>query len=135
MGRADSTPRASLQARCGRGPTGGEMTMADKISGYSRNGVDITSTKARGPARNEREVKTDKADKADAGTDASDSTAQIRLTDAAANLKQVERRLADVPDVDKKRVETLRQKIESGAYEVDAGRLADRVLAFERDLA
>ena len=48
---------------------------------------------------------------------------------------RIETRLADVPDVDRKRVETLRERIESGAYEVNAGRLADRLLAFERDLA
>ena len=107
--------------------------MADKISGYGRNGVDLTSTRSRA-VRNER---TAEGDKADAGTrsEAAGSSAQVRLTDTAATLKQIESRLADLPDVDHKRVETLRQRIESGAYEVNAGRLADRLLAFERDLA
>jgi len=107
--------------------------MADKISGYGRNGVDITSARSRGPVRNER---------ADGGkgegterSDAAGSTTQVRLTETVATLKQVEARLADVPDVDGKRVESLRQRIESGAYEVNAGRLADRIIAFERDLA
>jgi negative regulator of flagellin synthesis FlgM len=108
--------------------------MADKISGYGRNGVDITSTRSRAPVRNERAGDSDKAD-ASGRSDAAGNASQVRLTDTAASLKQIEARLAGTPDVDQKRVETLRQRIESGAYEVNAGRLADRLLAFERDLA
>jgi len=108
--------------------------MADKISGFSRNGVDIASTRSRPSARNERAADSDKAGAGSRSEGASNSS-PVRLTDTAANLKQIETRLADVPDVDRKRVETLRQRIESGAYEVNAGRLADRLLAFERDLA
>lgn len=108
--------------------------MADKISGYGRNGVDLTSTKSRAPVRNERAADGDKAEAA-GRSDSRETGSPVRLTDTAANLKQAETRLADLPDVDRKRVETLRQRIESGAYEVNAGRLADRLLAFERDLA
>ncbi|MBL8200102.1 MAG: flagellar biosynthesis anti-sigma factor FlgM [Chromatiales bacterium] len=108
--------------------------MADKISGYGRNGVDIASARSRAPVRNERAADGDKAEAA-SRRDGAENSSQVRLTDTAASLKQVEKRLADLPDVDRKRVETLRQRIESGAYEVNAGRLADRLLAFERDLA
>lgn len=108
--------------------------MADKISGYGRNGVDITSARSRGPVRNERAADSDKAE-AGSRSEAAETSSQVRLTDTAASLKQIEARLADTPDGDRKRVETLRQRIESGAYEVNAGRLADRLLAFERDLA
>jgi len=108
--------------------------MADKISGYGGNGVDISSTRSRAPVRNERVADSDKAGAA-SPTDGGAASSQVRLTDTAANLKQIETRLADQPDVDRKRVESLRDRIESGAYEVNAGRLADRILAFERDLA
>jgi negative regulator of flagellin synthesis FlgM len=108
--------------------------MADKISGYGGNGVDITSTRSRSPVRNERAADSDKAGAASRSGDATASS-QVRLTDTAVNLKQIEARLADQPDVDRKRVDSLRERIESGAYEVNAGRLADRILAFERDLA
>ncbi len=53
----------------------------------------------------------------------------------ATNLKQVEARIAELPDVDRARVDAVRQRVESGAYEINAGRLADRLLAFERHLA
>ena len=107
--------------------------MADKITGYGRNGVDIASTRSRAQVRAERTSGGDKAEGAGA-SDAPESPA-VRLTDTATNLKGVEARLAALPDVDAKRVESLRQRIESGAYEINAGRLADRIIAFERDLA
>jgi negative regulator of flagellin synthesis FlgM len=108
--------------------------MADKISGYGRNGVDITSTKTRGPDRNER---ADQGDKAESGkrTTGGSTASHVQLTDTATNLKQVEARIAELPDVDRARVDAVRQRVESGAYQVNAGRLADRLLAFERDLA
>lgn len=106
--------------------------MADKISGYGRNGVDISSAKARGPARSERASGGDTAE----ARKSDDSTrSQVQLTDTATNLKQVEARIAKLPDVDRARVDAVRQRVEAGAYEVNAGRLADRLLAFERDLA
>lgn len=112
--------------------------MADKISGYGRNGVDIASAKARGSARSERAGEGDKAEASKSATTSSTASptgSHVRLTDTATNLKQVEARIARQPDVDRARVDAVRQRIESGAYEVNAGRLADRLLAFERDLA
>ena len=109
--------------------------MADKISGFGGGGVDITSTRSRSTARTERGSDGDKAQAARRPAEPSSAANQIRLTDTATNLKQIEARVKDLPDVDRARVEALRQRIESGAYEINAGRLADRLLAFERDLA
>jgi negative regulator of flagellin synthesis FlgM len=111
---------------------GGERVMADKITGYGRNGVDITSARSRGATRNEQ---VPEADRAGGRPEADAAESQVRLTDTATNLKQIEARIAGLPDVDRARVDAVRQRIESGAYEVNAGRLADRLLAFERDLA
>jgi len=112
--------------------------MADKINGYGRNGLDITPARSRASVRNAGEAGTDKAS-AGSRTEASPTpgpaSSELRLTDTATNLKQVEGRLAKLPDVDQARVEAVRQRIESGAYAVNAGRLADRLLAFERDMA
>jgi len=109
--------------------------MADKISGFGGGGVDITSTRSRSTARTERGSDGDKAEATRRPAEASSTSSQLRLTDTATNLKQIEARVKDLPDVDRARVEALRQRIESGAYEINAGRLADRLLAFERDLA
>lgn len=110
--------------------------MADKISGYGSNGVDIASTRSRGSARNERVSEGDKTEASGtASGTASSASSQVRLTDTATNLKQIEARIANQPDVDRARVDAVRQRVESGAYQMNAGRLADRLLAFERDLA
>jgi flagellar biosynthesis anti-sigma factor FlgM len=55
----------------------------------------------------------------------------VQLTDTATNLKQVEAWIAELPDVDRARVDAIRQRVESGAYEINAGRLADRLLAID----
>jgi len=109
--------------------------MADKISGFGSGGVDLTSTRSRGTARPERGSDGGKAETVRRPAEASTSASQLRLTDTATTLKQIEARIGDLPDVDRGRVEAVRQRIETGAYEINAGRLADRLLAFERDLA
>ena len=112
--------------------------MADKISGYGGQGVDLTSTRLRGPARNERAADSDKPEagsRTEANSTAGSASSQIQLTDTATTLKQIEARIANQPDVDRARVDAVRQRVESGAYQMNAGRLADRLLAFERDLA
>lgn len=108
--------------------------MADKITGNGGGGVDITSARSRAAGRNERATRGDKTDggsRAEAGS----SSSQVQLTDTAVNLKQIESRIAGLPDIDRARVDAVRQRVDSGAYQVNAGRLADRLLAFERDLA
>lgn len=101
--------------------------MADKINGYGRSGVDITSTRLRTIERGEQARQGRSAESA-SGDDA------VRLTSAATSLKQIESRLGSIPDVDRARVEAVRQRVEAGAYKVDANRIADRLLRFEREL-
>jgi negative regulator of flagellin synthesis FlgM len=108
--------------------------MADKITGNGGSGVEITVAHSRGTSRNERAARDDKAD-AGGRAEAASASSQLKLTDTAVNLKQIESRLAGLPDVDRARVDAVRQRVDSGAYQVNAGRLADRLLAFERDLA
>lgn len=103
--------------------------MTDKISGYGRNGVDISSARARGADRVARTNKGQAADAADkAVADA------VRLTDTASQLKRIESRLASVPDVDQARVDAMRARLARGDYRVDAERLAERLARFERSL-
>ena len=102
--------------------------MADKINGYGRGGVDITSTRLRAIERGENARQSRKSESASSGGDA------VQLTHTATSLKQIESRLASIPDVDRARVDAIRQRVESGAYKLDANRIADRLLRFERDL-
>jgi negative regulator of flagellin synthesis FlgM len=108
--------------------------MAEKITGNGGSGVDITSTRSRAAGRSERAARGDQANEG-SRAEATSASSQVQLTDTAANLKQIEARIADLPDVDRARVDAVRKRVEAGAYQVNAGRLADRLLAFERDLA
>ena len=59
---------------------------------------------------------------------------QVTITPSAAKLQAVEQKLAAVPVVDQQRVEQLRSAIESGEYQVDAKRTAEKFLQFECNL-
>ena len=58
----------------------------------------------------------------------------VSLTDTAAQLQSIEARLAEVPVVDSQRVDSIRQALNDGAYEINAGSIADKLLAFESSL-
>lgn len=49
----------------------------------------------------------------------------------AARLQRIEAGLAGIPEVDQSRVQAIRQRLESGAYKVDAQRLAQNLLRYE----
>jgi negative regulator of flagellin synthesis FlgM len=101
--------------------------MADnRINPYGR-GPDMAAAKARGVSR---------AGEAATGRPASGPAARddsLRLTDTATLLRQAEARLKAQPEVDAARVEAIRQRLDSGQYQVDAERVAARLLRFERD--
>ena len=101
--------------------------MADKINGYGRGGADITSTRLRAIERGETARQSRKSESASGGDD-------VKLTHTATSLKQIETRLAGMPDVDRARVDAIRQRVESGDYKMDANRIAERLMRFEREL-
>jgi len=58
---------------------------------------------------------------------------QLKLTDSALALQEAARTV-DTSVIDTPRVERLRQTLADGSYKVDAGRIADRMLALEQQL-
>jgi negative regulator of flagellin synthesis FlgM len=102
--------------------------MTDKINGHGRGGVDISTTRLRAVERGETARQSGKSESASGKDD-------VQLTHTATSLKHIEARLAGMPDVDRARVDAVRQRVEAGAYKMDANRIADRLLRFERDLA
>lgn len=58
----------------------------------------------------------------------------VSLTDSAQLLVRLEKALADVPVIDRVRVETIKSAIADGTYAVDADRVAAEVLRMETDL-
>ncbi len=77
------------------------------------------------------------------GSDASASTAaktasqsadQVTLTASARSLQKVEEAIAAAPAVDAAKVAAIKRAVGSGTYQIDAGRVADKLLQFERGL-
>jgi negative regulator of flagellin synthesis FlgM len=63
----------------------------------------------------------------------SDSTSQeVQITPAAQLLAAVEQQLATTPEVDQGRVDSIRQALGNGTYQVDSGRVADGLLAAQK---
>jgi negative regulator of flagellin synthesis FlgM len=58
---------------------------------------------------------------------------QLKLTDSARALQEAAR-LDTSSAIDTKRVEQIREALANGSYQVDPGRIADRMLSFERQL-
>lgn len=67
--------------------------------------------------------------------DATGGTAEVHITRTARRLATIEQTLKNQPEVDTQRVNTARAAIEGGSYKVSADRVADRLVAFERNLA
>jgi len=60
---------------------------------------------------------------------------EVKLTDTAAKLRQLEAKIAGQPVVDSQKVEGIKKAIADGSYQVNAVRTADKMAAFESLLA
>ena len=58
----------------------------------------------------------------------------VTLTNSARSLQKIEETVAKAPVVNAAKVAAVKQAINSGNYQIDAGRIADKLLQFERGL-
>jgi negative regulator of flagellin synthesis FlgM len=107
------------------------MTVPNKISGYQPTDV-LATVKGSGSSSSTAPT-TDKS--AAAGTGAVLPTGdQVTLTGSARTLQKLGEAVAQAPVVDTAKVATVKQAVQSGTYQVDAGRVADKLLQFEKGL-
>ena len=99
-----------------------------RIKGTDSSPVDSGGTRAV-----ERVRRTTPA--ASGGSPAQSGTDSVHITDSARQLASLEQAIREVPEVDAQRVAAVQQSIERGQYRVDAGRIADRLLQLEGDIA
>ncbi|MBE0509910.1 MAG: flagellar biosynthesis anti-sigma factor FlgM [Chromatiales bacterium] len=59
----------------------------------------------------------------------------VSLRDGVGRLQELEASLSRIPEVDSERVSSVKQAIADGSYQVDAGRIAERLSRFEADLS
>ncbi|TAK54322.1 MAG: flagellar biosynthesis anti-sigma factor FlgM [Gammaproteobacteria bacterium] len=101
--------------------------MSNKIDGFGQQPAQVSG------GRRDEAVK--RVDGENAGHPRSVTEDQVTLTDSARQLQRLSEEVAAAPELDTARVAALRQAIERGEYQVDARRVADRMLALEHTLA
>jgi negative regulator of flagellin synthesis FlgM len=62
------------------------------------------------------------------------STDHVTLTDSARSLQKIEEAVAKTPVVNAGKVAAVKHAISSGTYKIDAGRVAGKILKYERGL-
>jgi negative regulator of flagellin synthesis FlgM len=59
------------------------------------------------------------------------SADMVTLTDTAARLRKLESTLSGLPEIDNGRVADVQRAIADGSYEINAGKIADKLLDLE----
>ena len=105
--------------------------MTDKISAYSTaepvaplkgsNSSSVVADKSQGEA-------------AAAGAPPAQAGDTVTLTNSARSLQKIEEAVAKAPVVNAAKVAAVKQAVNSGTYQVNAGQVADKMLQFERGL-
>jgi negative regulator of flagellin synthesis FlgM len=98
--------------------------VANKISGYE-------TTQPLSPIKGSGSSSV-AADKVPSETSAAGD--HVTLTDSARSLQKIEEAVAKAPVVDAAKVASVKQAVSAGTYTIDAGRIADKLLNFERGL-
>jgi len=104
-----------------------------KISAYSTAAEPVAPVKG---SNSSGVVTTDKPQGEASGASASTSQTgdTVTLTDSARSLQKIEEAVAKAPVVNASKVAAVKQAVNSGNYQIDAGRVADKLLQFERGL-
>ena len=106
--------------------------MPDKISGYKATQplAPLKGSKGSAPVADQSGSDTSST----ASVAASQASDHVTLTDSARSLQKIEEAIAKAPVVDTAKVATIKQAVSSGTYQIDSGRVADKLLQFERGL-
>lgn len=103
--------------------------VTNKIDGY-KSSQPLVGSSAKG-AKGAAVGKAAGATRAGEAAEASGAD-QVTLTQSARDLQQVAAAVEKAPVVDARKVEATRQSIRNGTYSIDAGRIADNILRFEK---
>lgn len=98
--------------------------MSNKIDGFGQRPVQVDAG-----------TRPERAGRAgDASRESASAEDRVTLTESARLLQRLQEAVAAAPDTDAARVAALRDAVARGEYQVDAQRVADRMIALEREL-
>jgi negative regulator of flagellin synthesis FlgM len=101
-----------------------------KISGYS-----TSEPVALPKSSNSNSVVADKSQNdASAAASTSQTGDQLTLTDSARSLQKLSDAIARAPVVNASKVAAVKQAVNNGTYQINAGSVADKLLQFESGL-
>jgi negative regulator of flagellin synthesis FlgM len=109
----------------------GEFSVTDKISAYS-NAEPLAPIKGSNTSGAVADKSQGEAPAASASKSQTGDT--VTLTDSARSLQKIEEAVRKAPVVNAEKVAAVKQAVDSGTYQIDAGRVADKLLKFERGL-
>jgi negative regulator of flagellin synthesis FlgM len=105
--------------------------VSNKISGY-------TASEPLAPIKgsNSNGAVADKSQSNSSATSASTSQTgdHVTLTDSARSMQKIEEAVARTPVVNAAKVDSIKQAVQNGTYQIDSGRVAGKMLQFERGL-
>jgi negative regulator of flagellin synthesis FlgM len=109
----------------------GDTSVTDKISAFSTadpvaalkgsSGNGVVTDKSQGEA-------------SAANAPAPQAGDTVTLTNSARSMQMIEAAVANAPVVNSSKVAAIKQAVNSGTYQVNAGQVADKMLQFEREL-
>ncbi len=110
--------------------------MTDKISAFSNADplATLKNSSGNGVVTDKSQGATSAASASAASASAPQASVTVTLTDSARSLQKIEAAVANAPVVNTAKVAALKQSINSGTYQVNAGQVADKILQFERGL-
>ena len=106
-----------------------EISVTDKISGIS-----TAEPVAKPAGSGGNGVVTDKSQGEATAAASAKTSDHVTLTHSARALQKIEEAVARTPVVNADKVASVKQAINSGTYKIDAGRVAGKLLKYERGL-
>ena len=104
--------------------------MAIEITGQGGNNT-VQNNRSDRPAAN---IARDETTASQDETGRPSTSDTVSLTNAAAQISNLENTLAELPVVDTQRVDAIKQALADGSYQIDAERVADKLLSLENSL-
>jgi negative regulator of flagellin synthesis FlgM len=105
--------------------------VTNKINGYSPAEAVVPVKNSNNGGTGADKLQNDGSAAVASGTQGAD---QVTLTSSARSLQRIEETIANTPVVNTDKVAAVKQQLSSGTYQIDSGRVAGKLLQFERGL-